>query len=620
MDHAGRYRSVFAYCALLLLFVAGVVAAAAPVSSDPAQLLRQAESIQPSNHTEFNELMRRLDELTMRLSPQQELHRRYLAARQIAFAGNYAAALPALTAIADQTVDPVLAFRASASVIDLLVAESLYEEAFARLNPLMDQLPKIKENDVRMQGLGVAAQLYNEAGQYDASIRYADQIIKESTNAESACRGWFYKSDALFENGSAQLPIDQLHSGTEACSKAGNTLFSLSFQYLLASFDMRQGRHESAVRLLQASYPEVLQAGFPPQVSEFEATLAKAYWKDGDLASASKFASSALTTNANRPYSESTANAYQVLYEVDKKMGDSSSALANLEKYVVAEEGYLSRLSAKTLAYQIVKQKVLAKKLQIDGLDKKNKILTLQGELDRQAAETSRLYIVLLLLVLATIAVWTYRIKRSQLRFMKLARRDGLTGIFNRQHFVNEAELQLHYCRKSSRDACLVLIDLDHFKAVNDTHGHAVGDRVLQRAVTACKAYLRSTDIFGRLGGEEFGILLPECTLAQVLVLAEQIRVKIATASAGEDAPDIPISASFGISSVVHSGYELRQLLIHADEALYRAKREGRNRVSIINHPECDNSTTRDDLVDGNPHLLQGTSTFRSAPSEQANE
>jgi diguanylate cyclase (GGDEF)-like protein len=276
-----------------------------------------------------------------------------------------------------------------------------------------------------------------------------------------------------------------------------------------------------------------------------------------------------------------------VLYEVDKKAGDSNGALANLEKYVAAHDGYLSRLSAKALAYQIVKQQVLAKKLQIETLNKQNQILTLQQKLNKKAVEASRLYIVLLLLVLASIALWTYRIKRSQLRFMRLARRDGLTGIFNRQHFVNEAELLLQYCRKSSRDACLVLIDLDHFKAVNDTHGHAVGDRVLQRAVEACKTYLRSTDIFGRLGGEEFGILLAECTLEQVLVRAEQIRLAIATTAAGEDAPGIPVSASFGVSSVAHSGYELRQLLIHADEALYRAKREGRNRVSVVGQPEC---------------------------------
>src|SRR6185437_3860384 len=220
--------------------------------------------------------------------------------------------------------------------------------------------------------------------------------------------------------------------------------------------------------------------------------------------------------------------------------------------------------SAKALAYQIVEQKVLAKKLQIEELDKKNRILALQGELDRKAAVTSRLYIALLLLVLASIALWAYRIKRSQLRFMKLARRDGLTGIFNRQHFVGEADRQLQYCRKSERDACLVLLDLDHFKTVNDTHGHAVGDRVLKRAVAACQAYLRSTDVFGRLGGEEFGMLLPECTLDQVLLRVDQMRVAIATVSAGEDAPGIPISASFGVATVGTSGYELRQLMMDA--------------------------------------------------------
>ncbi|MBT2144852.1 GGDEF domain-containing protein [Rhodanobacter sp. LX-100] len=567
---------------LLLLFVAGAAATTATISNDPAQLLRQAENVEPSNHAVFNELMGRLDKVTMTLSPQQKLHLRYLEARRVAFAGNYAAALPLLTALADQAADPVLAFRANANVIDLLVAQSRYEEAFVRLNPLLDQLSQIKENDVRIQGLTATAQLYTEAGQYDASMRYADQLIKESTDAQSACRGWFLKSDALFKSGSAQLPADQLHDGTEACGKAGDTLFSLSFQYLLASFDLRQGHTESAIRVLQESYPKVLQAGFPPQVSQFEATLATAYWKSGDLASAAKFANSALVTNASRQYSESTANAYRVLYEVDKELGDSRGSLAYLEKYVAAHDGYQSRLSAKALAYQIVEQQVLTKKLQIEGLDKKNKILTLQGELDRKAVETSRLYIALLVLVLASIALWTYRIKRSQLHFMRLARRDGLTGIFNRQHFVNEAERLLRYCRKSARDVCLVLIDLDHFKLVNDTHGHAVGDRVLRRAVDACQAHLRSTDVFGRLGGEEFGMLLPECTLDNVLVRVEQMRAAIAAVSSAKDAPGIPISASFGVANAADCSYELRQLMIDADRALYQAKHEGRNRVSLF--------------------------------------
>jgi len=582
MDKAGGYRLAFACSALLLWSVAGLATVPASVSDDPGQLLKQAESIPSSNRVEFDELMRRLAKPVRELSPQQQVHRRYLLARQAAFAGNFDAALPPLTAIAGQTAYPVLAFRAKATVIDLLVAQSRYEEAFARLNSLLEQLPKMEENDVRVQGLGVAAQLYNEAGQYEASSRYADQIINESTDTRSACRGWFYKSEALFESGTTKLAADQLRDGTEACSKAGNTLFALSFQYLLASFDMRQGRLDSAIRLLQTSYPKVLRAGFPPQVAEFESTLAKAHLERGDLVSAAKFANQALVTNASRPYSESTARAYHVLYRVDKKTGDDRAALENLEKFVVTNDGYMDRLSAKALAYQIVEQKVLAKKLQLEELDKKNKLLGMQGELDRKEVETSRLYILLLLLVLASIGLWAYRIKRSQLKFMKLARRDGLTGIFNRQHFVNEAERLLRYCQKSGRDACLVLLDLDHFKQVNDNHGHAVGDRVLRRAVGACQKHLRTTDLFGRLGGEEFGMLLPECGREQVLERVEQMRLAVAQVPAGEAGSGVVVSASFGVASAASSGYELRQLMTDADDALYRAKREGRNRVSLF--------------------------------------
>jgi len=273
--------------------------------------------------------------------------------------------------------------------------------------------------------------------------------------------------------------------------------------------------------------------------------------------------------------------AYEVLYKIDKEHGSFQSALAWHEKYLLVDKGYLNDVSAKALAYQVVKQQVQAKKLEVETLGKQNQILQLQQALDKKASETSRLYIALLLSVLVFIGLWAYRIKRSQLRFMRLARRDGLTDIFNRQHFLNEAELQLQYCRRASRDACLVLIDLDHFKAINDTHGHAVGDRVLQCAVDACKAHLRSTDVFGRLGGEEFGILLPECSLEQVLTRADQLRAAIASATSDEDGPSIRISASFGVACSTRSGYELHLLLAHADEALYQAKREGRNRVRI---------------------------------------
>ncbi len=117
---------------------------------------------------------------------------------------------------------------------------------------------------------------------------------------------------------------------------------------------------------------------------------------------------------------------------------------------MAADKGCLTAVSAKALAFQMVSQQALAKKVQFETLSKRNQILQWQQSLDKKASETSRLYIILLLTVLALIAFWTSRIKRSHLRFIKLARRDGLTGIFNRQHFVSMAEQRLQYAGKSA--------------------------------------------------------------------------------------------------------------------------------------------------------------------------
>jgi len=179
------------------------------------------------------------------------------------------------------------------------------------------------------------------------------------------------------------------------------------------------------------------------------------------------------------------------------------------------------------------------------------------------------------------IALFAYRTKRSQLHFMKLSRVDGLTGIDNRPYFIAQAERSLEASRKVEQEVCVILCDLDHFKSINDKYGHATGDHVLRQAVEACRKHLRASDLFGRFGGEEFCILLPGCSLADARQRCETLRAAIATVTTEGGNVSSTVSASFGVAATSSSGYELRQLLAHADAALYRAKYAGRNCVVL---------------------------------------
>jgi diguanylate cyclase (GGDEF)-like protein len=194
------------------------------------------------------------------------------------------------------------------------------------------------------------------------------------------------------------------------------------------------------------------------------------------------------------------------------------------------------------------------------------------------------------------VGLWAFRTKRSQMHFRRLARVDGLTGIWNRPYFVEQAEKTLEYCRKMEQAASIILCDLDQFKAINDRCGHATGDVVLERTALACQACLRKSDLFGRFGGEEFAIVLPGCDLEQAHQLAEQLRMAIAAITVVRGVHKTSVSASFGVAASGDSGYELQQLLAHADDALYQAKRDGRNRVVLHGGPEEDLGAVNDPM------------------------
>lgn len=161
-----------------------------------------------------------------------------------------------------------------------------------------------------------------------------------------------------------------------------------------------------------------------------------------------------------------------------------------------------------------------------------------------------------------------------------LTSRDGLTGLFNRHTFVQLTEQELARARRHSGATALMLLDLDHFKRINDTHGHPAGDAVLRHVAALLADTVRSTDLVGRLGGEEFIVLLPDTSGDAARNLAEKLRSGIAAHPTVWRDLTIPSTVSIGLSSTTPehpSGFE--GLYSDADTALYEAKKNGRNQV-----------------------------------------
>jgi diguanylate cyclase (GGDEF)-like protein len=160
----------------------------------------------------------------------------------------------------------------------------------------------------------------------------------------------------------------------------------------------------------------------------------------------------------------------------------------------------------------------------------------------------------------------------------KLATVDPLTGLYNRRAFEELGEREVDRYNRQGRPLSVVMFDLDHFKPVNDTYGHLVGDQVLHALTARFRNNTRATDIMARFGGDEFALLLPETDLVTALEVADRICKAIQEAPFQTDAGDIYLSASIGITTATYEVGNLETLLARADAALYRAKQNGRGR------------------------------------------
>ena len=243
-------------------------------------------------------------------------------------------------------------------------------------------------------------------------------------------------------------------------------------------------------------------------------------------------------------------------------LGVLSIAVLYLLYYIIVTRGFAGRLS------------MISKAMSEDSMEKGGRAIPLNGNDEITAMARSALAL----------------LDKAQ-RLRELATIDELTQTYNRRRFFELADKEAKRASRTEQGAVFLMIDLDHFKQINDTYGHDFGDRVLYETARVCKQTIREIDVFARYGGEEFVLLMPETSLVQGQVAAQRLLATVASLDFSKDgAGSVYITASIGLAEAQLGEVSVDTALKNADIALYRAKELGRNRIEIFEEGHSGNS------------------------------
>lgn len=563
---------------LIMLTLAGV-AGNAPASVAFESALREADGIRSADRERFRQLLESLEVQRSSATPLQRERLDYLQAYSTAVYGDFATGLARARALHASTTDPDLKFRAASLAANLHATERNFGEALRYLDMTMPRRQEVRNRDIRHDGINTAATVYQLLGQPALSLKYASETLRDRPGPRARCNAQLMQAQSLFALG-RHGELDALEDEISSCESIGEVFAAQLMRTELARKWAKEGRHGQSIDLLQENLEAVEATGYAWVIAEAHALLAEWKFAAGKLLEAQGHAEEAIARGKGIANSMPLVNAHRVMYQIAERRGDPVAALASYRSYAEADKAFINEARAREMVYQLARQDIASKGQQIALLNQQNEVLELQQEVAKQAQHSTRLVAFLLALLVALIATWAFKVKRMHLTLRHFAQTDALTGISNRHYFTEQARQLLQLSEKLAEPASLLMFDLDHFKAINDAYGHVTGDWALRQVAETCQRFCRRVDPLGRVGGEEFAILLQGCDLAAGVRLADDIRVHVSRIDSQPSGYVFLITASIGISATTVSGYDLDTLMSHADLMLYRAKNEGRNRVN----------------------------------------
>jgi diguanylate cyclase (GGDEF)-like protein len=555
---------------ILLVIIPGVVLAS---DTDFSRKLTEADQLRSSNPKQFSELLQALESQQDR-ADQLDLQRlRYLQAFHSAvYEDRVSEGVAQAVDLYKDIKDPELKFRTGSLIANLSAINRDFRTGFRYLGRTLDTRRSVTNKLIRHDGVGAAAALYNEVSQHSLGLKYANEILAESPAPRTKCFATSIKLEAQRALGKLPQGKNDFSSEIESCRKINEFMAAGTLRATLARKWAKEGKLDAAVTLLAESLGEVEQTRYPWLIAEVRSILAELELKRGNPDAAKAHADAAVSYGKQIASSAALVSAYRTLYEVASSREKGTAALELYKRYAESQMARQNDVKARELAYEIVRHETQQKNKEIE-------LLQAQQRLERENTQKAQLTTLFLAILLAGAVFWAFQVKRHQHQLKKLAQTDSLTGLGNRHFFTQKSERALVEAARAGEPAALVMFDLDHFKAINDTYGHGAGDWVLKQVGKTCASHCRKIDYLGRIGGEEFAVLLSGIDLAAAERLAETCRAQLAQIDTRDCGYSFVVTASFGVSSTAQSGYDLSRLLSHADQMLYRAKNEGRNRV-----------------------------------------
>jgi diguanylate cyclase (GGDEF)-like protein len=432
--------------------------------------------------------------------------------------------------------------------------------------------------------LNAIANLYADAnvGEYDKAIAYYQQNYEHHRKAGR--RGEM--ATALFNIGSTQerkgdfaAALLQYQRALELDSALGNAEGRAEEQRVIGGVLVKLRRPAEALPHIEKALAYYLGRNDPDGVARVRLTRGIA------LRAAGRANDALADLDASRTYFLAEKNQRFLVRIAEER----AAAYADLQQWQAAYQALGEQFAAqREIDRRMAEERTSRLRVQFgtEQTERQNTRLQLENQRRAEALRAAererrlqRQVIVLVSILLALIAGLAVRQLLRSRRLRVLALTDELTGLANRRNILAFLDEQAHAAKRSGQPLGVVSFDIDHFKRVNDTHGHDGGDRALKRIAAVANTCLRDSDRLGRVGGEEFLLVLPNTEQATAVEIAERLRKAIEAAPFDEVAPGARMAVSLGVAAW-DSGHDTTTVLMkRADEALYRAKEGGRNRV-----------------------------------------